>query len=453
MLSLFLCLPYLPFTVVYLTLAINVDIPQVTYEFARGDNATIPCKFVPLKPVNPIINIFWTAHPDVDGDPDIEILSAYISSAAAPTVDISSDYESRAKLQYDIPTGTANLQLISLTSADTRVHECKVSIPQDNKGKLSDTTRVVVLVAPSKPICKIQGVAEVGQNINLTCRSEEGTPTPTYQWKSYDTLNNPRPSLPPKSTVDVATGVLSLYNVTSETSGYYICTSSNKIRQQSTNLTLAVMPPSMNLASTAGFIGIGVVAFLIILVVIICCCCRKRKEEGEQYELGTQQVEEYMDKQPAEIEERQNGRVESRPEKKTNQRDQYEDYTKVEYEIQSDRYSERRDDYDDRRPRSDDRRNDRYDDRRSDRYDDRQSDRYDDRQSDRYDDRRADRYDDRQSDRYDDRRADRYDDRQSDRYDDRQSDRYDDRQSDRYDDRRADRYDDRDRTPVKPSRG
>uniref|UniRef100_W5L9G9 Glycoprotein A33 n=1 Tax=Astyanax mexicanus TaxID=7994 RepID=W5L9G9_ASTMX len=359
----------------------------------------------------------------------------------------------RAKLQYDIPTGTANLQLISLTSADTRVHECKVSIPQDNKGKLSDTTRVVVLVAPSKPICKIQGVAEVGQNINLTCRSEEGTPTPTYQWKSYDTLNNPRPSLPPKSTVDVATGVLSLYNVTSETSGYYICTSSNKIRQQSTNLTLAVMPPSMNLASTAGFIGIGVVAFLIILVVIICCCCRKRKEEGEQYELGTQQVEEYMDKQPAEIEERQNGRVESRPEKKTNQRDQYEDYTKVEYEIQSDRYSERRDDYDDRRPRSDDRRNDRYDDRRSDRYDDRQSDRYDDRQSDRYDDRRADRYDDRQSDRYDDRRADRYDDRQSDRYDDRQSDRYDDRQSDRYDDRRADRYDDRDRTPVKPSRG
>lgn len=37
-------------------------------------------------------------------------------------------------------------------------------------------------------------------------------------------------------------GVLSLFNISTETSGYYICTSSNKIQSASCNLTLSVMP-------------------------------------------------------------------------------------------------------------------------------------------------------------------------------------------------------------------
>lgn len=37
-------------------------------------------------------------------------------------------------------------------------------------------------------------------------------------------------------------GILSLYNISKDTSGYYICTSSNKIRSAQCNITLAVMP-------------------------------------------------------------------------------------------------------------------------------------------------------------------------------------------------------------------
>lgn len=400
--------------VFYLTFAITVDIPQATYEFARGDNATIPCKFIPAKPDNPEVTVSWSVHAVSPDDPDIEILAAYIkapSTGLSTTIDVDSTYEGRATLQYDIAKGIANLQLISLTSAESRVFECKVNIPKDKTGKPADTTKVVVLVAPTKPICKIQGKAEYGQNINLTCRSEEGTPTPTYQWKRYDVANVLQPTLPPKATVDAASGVLSLYNISSETSGYYVCTSSNKIRSQSTNLTLAVMPPSMNIASTAGIIG-GVVAVFLFLLVIIICCCRRKKKEAEEYAMGAPQGVEYQDKEPHEIEEHQSGRVESRPERNANQRDQYEDRSERDYDHQSDRYSDRRDDYDDRRPRSNDRQSDRNDDRRNDRYDDRHSDRYDDRRSDRYDDRRSDRYDDRR-DQYDDR--DRRDDRRNDR--------------------------------------
>lgn len=42
-------------------------------------------------------------------------------------------------------------------------------------------------------------------------------------------------------------GILSLYNISKDTSGYYICTSRNKIRAATCNLTLAVMPRKRNI--------------------------------------------------------------------------------------------------------------------------------------------------------------------------------------------------------------
>lgn len=42
-------------------------------------------------------------------------------------------------------------------------------------------------------------------------------------------------------------GILSLYNISKDTSGFFICTSSNKIRSATCNLTLSVMPREINL--------------------------------------------------------------------------------------------------------------------------------------------------------------------------------------------------------------
>uniref|UniRef100_A0A3P9JMK1 Ig-like domain-containing protein n=1 Tax=Oryzias latipes TaxID=8090 RepID=A0A3P9JMK1_ORYLA len=129
---------------------------------------------------------------------------------------------------------------------------------------------------PTKPICNVQGKPEYGQNINLTCVSEEASPSPTYKWESYDVQNNLRP-LDPKSTVS------NLFNVTKETSGYYICTSTNKVGSALSNFTLSIVSPSMNMNSIAGIIG-GVAAALILLVIIICCCYwRKKKQQEEAY--------------------------------------------------------------------------------------------------------------------------------------------------------------------------
>lgn len=54
------------------------------------------------------------------------------------------------------------------------------------------------LVPPSPPICKIEGRPEYGQNISLTCKSEEGSPEPTTKWKTVSVENIPRP-YPPKA--------------------------------------------------------------------------------------------------------------------------------------------------------------------------------------------------------------------------------------------------------------
>ncbi|KAM9454722.1 cell surface A33 antigen-like [Clarias gariepinus] len=242
---------YLLFVVINLTLSLNVNIPQPTYEFARGDTGVIPCNFRPQNPNSQSIIIIWSAHPDNPTDNNIDIETCYYNAAGGGSVeeDVSAEYTGRASVQANIPLGQAPLTLKSLTSQDSRVYQCDVRIRGDKKGKLSDTTTVVVLVAPSKPICAIQGRAEFHENINLTCHSDEGTPVPTYKWQSYDLNNNSRPN-PPKS--KIVNGVLSLFNISKDTSGYYICMSVNKIHYATCNLTLAVMPPSMDYQPTKG---------------------------------------------------------------------------------------------------------------------------------------------------------------------------------------------------------
>ncbi|XP_067116954.1 uncharacterized protein [Osmerus mordax] len=226
--------------VVQAAVCLQVSIPQKNYEYARGDNITIPCKYTPKKPDNKLVIVTWTAKSINPDEPDTIVLTSYSSVS---TVDVTDTYEGRASIEEDVPTGKANLRLLSIGLQDNMDFECHVSIPGDDTGVLAATARLIVLVAPSPPLCKIQGSAEYGQNINLTCVSAEGSPTPTYSWQRRDVSNIPRPQ--DGRTTD-KNGLLSLFNVSTETSGYYICTSANKIRSATCNVTLSVMPRNHN---------------------------------------------------------------------------------------------------------------------------------------------------------------------------------------------------------------
>ncbi|XP_068586707.1 cell surface A33 antigen-like [Cebidichthys violaceus] len=406
--------------------AIEVNIPKEMYEFARGDNITLPCTFKPktAPTKNTLVIITWSGEAEGIEPDETQILTYY---SINEVTDIKSQFEGRVSLDVDIATGKANLKLYSIRLADNKEYKCLVNIPKDDEGNLADTTILVVLVAPSTPICEIQGKAQYGQNINLTCLSKEGSPKPVYSWKSEDVRKAPR--VPDPRTTDKG-GILSLYNISKDTSGYYTCTSANKIRSAMCNITLSVLPPSMNIGSTAGIIG-GVAALLVVIIVVICCCCCRKKKKEEEYAMGVRE-EEYSDKQPvrngesriADGQEDDRGHDDSSVRHPVEGSDHYEERSERDYKTRSD-YDDPRSDYDDRRSDYDDRRSD-YTDRRSD-YDDRRSD-YTDRRSD-YDDRRE-RYSDR-NERYDDDR--RNDDRRDRRNDD------DDRYDEPYDDRDLDR--------------
>ncbi|XP_028292166.1 cell surface A33 antigen-like [Gouania willdenowi] len=110
--------------------------------------------------------------------------------------------------------------------------------------------------APSTPVCTIQGKAEKGENISLSCHSEKGSPSPSYRWDARDVRNRPR-YLYHRATI--MGGNLTLYDITRDTSGYYTCTSRNKFGSATCKILLTVLPPSASVSFTLGVFA-GVIA-------------------------------------------------------------------------------------------------------------------------------------------------------------------------------------------------
>ncbi|KAI7808414.1 cell surface A33 antigen [Triplophysa rosa] len=390
---------------------LEVTMSQESLEVARGDDVTLTCNFKPKNQNNPLTIITWSG--DADGTAQKVIFGTYYSENNL--VDIGPEYEGKASIATELAARKSMLTLKQVSMKESRKIRCYVQIPGDNEGQTSGTTFLLVQVPPSKPICKLVGTAEYGQNISLTCVSEEGSPTPTYKWEGYDVKNVLRP-FPPKTTEK--DGVLSLFNVSMETSGFYVCLSSNKVGSEKCNFTLSVIPPSMNIASTLGIVG-GCIAGVALLIIIIFCCCRKRKQKPEEYEVGTPVVE-YLDKPLAVVAE------DYKDQRMKNIDEQSE---KVNHDDVRDNYDDRMGIRDDLSNRDDDRKGSR--DELSYRYDDQRGSR--DELRVRYDDRKGSRDDLR--DRYDDRKGSRDDLR--DRYDDRRGSR--DELRERYNERRGSR--------------
>ncbi|XP_075707123.1 cell surface A33 antigen-like [Rhinoderma darwinii] len=189
----------------------------------------------------------------------------------------------------------ASILIDQLKMEDNGTYTCEVTIPQDFKGTRLAKMELSVLVAPSKPVCGIVGSAEYYQDIKLTCNSQEGSPIPDYLWTTFTPQDAPR-LLPPTAVIDK--GELTLKNISMETSGFFICTSNNKVGRESCNITLAVMPPSMNIALYAGVIGGSIAGIIVIGIIAYCCCCRD-KEDKEDYEMADrEEEEEEPDNQP-----------------------------------------------------------------------------------------------------------------------------------------------------------
>lgn len=188
-------------------------------------------------------------------------------------------YESRVRVSNDAELSNASITIDQLTMDDNGTYECSVSLMSDQDVTARSRVRLLVLVPPSKPDCGIEGETVIGNNIQLTCRSAEGSPSPQYSWTSYNAQNQQRPLAQP-----VSGEPLLLKNISTETAGYYICTSSNEVGTEFCNITVAPRPPSMNIALYAGIAGGVFVAIIIIIVIVYCCCCREKGDKAQDME-------------------------------------------------------------------------------------------------------------------------------------------------------------------------
>uniref|UniRef100_A0A8C7ZG40 Ig-like domain-containing protein n=1 Tax=Oryzias sinensis TaxID=183150 RepID=A0A8C7ZG40_9TELE len=213
---------------------LHVSIPKQEYTVNKGEDVELICNFNPAVPIANNFLLTWDAYPDVTGAPLKTVASYFLNSP----VDIAPNYEGRASLEVNVERKTSTLRLTGVTMKDSRHYQCSVKISGDDEGT-TELSHLGLPAPPSPPICRIQGKVEYYHDINLTCMSEEGSPKPVYTWTTFSVENIPR-QFPPKTTQK--DGVLSLYNISRETSGFFICTSKNSIAVASCNVTLAVVP-------------------------------------------------------------------------------------------------------------------------------------------------------------------------------------------------------------------
>ncbi|GAA6106376.1 V-set and immunoglobulin domain-containing protein 2-like isoform X1 [Tachysurus ichikawai] len=170
-------------------------------------------------------------------------------------------WEDRMTLVQNPPvSGIASVTIHHVQPSDSGLYICDVTNPNDWSGSGQGLINLTVLVAPSMPVCELNGHTYVGDDVTLTCHSSQGVPTPIYSWsREQDTA-----PLPPNNVVaDQRTGSLLLSNLSSAFTGTYTCRASNNLGEAACSIAVKVA----NGSSAAVVGGVLMGFFLLVLLV------------------------------------------------------------------------------------------------------------------------------------------------------------------------------------------
>uniref|UniRef100_A0A3B4EXG2 Immunoglobulin superfamily member 11 n=1 Tax=Pundamilia nyererei TaxID=303518 RepID=A0A3B4EXG2_9CICH len=196
---------------------------------------------------------------------------------------LSNHLNGRVGFVATMPSTSASIFINNTQVSDTGTYQCLVNNLPDRGGRSIGVVGLTVLVPPSVPACRIQGTLDVGSDIMLICKSEEGIPTPSYSWEKLDAL----PKLPHNAMQDQMQGTVTLRNISTTTSGLYQCTSSNAIGKSTCLLNLQVVAPQpQSVGLIAGTIATGVLAVVICsLLVVVTLFYWKNKNKYDEEEI------------------------------------------------------------------------------------------------------------------------------------------------------------------------
>ncbi|XP_034150489.1 CXADR-like membrane protein isoform X2 [Esox lucius] len=238
-----------------------------------GDNATLPCH-----------HQFWQSNAQ---SLDIEWLLQKPSSKQRVIITFfggnvytneGTAEASRLSFAADYLNGDASLLLSDLQLTDSGEYYCKVK----TGGKYHwSQVNLIVLVKPSKPRCWMDGRLLEGSDVKLSCKSSDGSDPINYKWEKVLDKGKSVGKLPPLALLDLKNPeIVTLRNLTKESTGVYKCTASNDVGEENCiiEVTMQYVRGMGMLAGAVVGVSFGVLLIILIIWLVF------RKKEKKKYE-------------------------------------------------------------------------------------------------------------------------------------------------------------------------
>ncbi|XP_066115183.1 coxsackievirus and adenovirus receptor isoform X2 [Saccopteryx bilineata] len=255
--------------------SLSVTSPVQMIEKAKGETAYLPCKFTHSPEDQGPLDIEWLLSP-ADNQKVDQVIILYSGDKIYD--DYYEDLKGRVHFtSSDLKSGDVSINVTNLQLSDIGTYQCKV---KKAPGVGNKKIQLTVLVKPSGIRCYVDGSEEIGNDFKLKCEPKEGSLPLQYEWQK---LSNSQ-KLPTALITEMTSSVINVKNATTEYSGTYRCTVSNRVGSDQCLLRLDVVPPSNRAATIAGAI-IGTLLALVLISLIIFCCHKKRREKKYEKEV------------------------------------------------------------------------------------------------------------------------------------------------------------------------
>ncbi|XP_051870675.1 junctional adhesion molecule 2A isoform X2 [Pristis pectinata] len=128
----------------------------------------------------------------------------------------------------------SSIVLRRVTRADTATYRCEVTATKDTRIFAEVSFKLIVLVPPAIPTCKVPSSAMSGSEVKLVCEETEGSPPSEYTWYKDNRVLLETPAKDSTANnvsyvVNRKTGILMFNPVRKSNSGSYFCEAHNKV--------------------------------------------------------------------------------------------------------------------------------------------------------------------------------------------------------------------------------
>ncbi|XP_078415943.1 immunoglobulin superfamily member 11 isoform X1 [Cetorhinus maximus] len=258
--------------------SLEVTMSSKSVQVARGQTAELPCTFITSAALNQL-NIIWTVTPLSNVNQPEQV----ILYQGGQVISGATQFNSRVGFVVTMPSTSASIFINNTQLSDTGTYQCLVNNVPDRGERNIGILGLSVLVPPTVPFCRLQGVVDAGNDVTLTCSSEEAIPIPTYSWEKLDSFVK----LPPMSVQDQMQGTLILRNISTATNGLYQCTASNTIGSSTCAIDLQLVAPQLqNVGIIVGAVVTGILTLLLcIFSIVLILFYWKSKNKYEEEEI------------------------------------------------------------------------------------------------------------------------------------------------------------------------